>query len=110
MSVIFGLKTNKTIIIAGDNKGVSIYGKTHNDLKKVIAVNNDLAFASAGNAILAKIVEINISKYENKSDITIDNLTDIIIKSYNDENIKKNIDNWEIKNLIVDELGIENIK
>jgi len=97
MSVILGLKTNKTIIIAGDNKGVSIYGKTQNDLKKVIAVNNNLAFASAGNAVLAKIVEININKSENKSDIAINNLTDIIIKSYNDA--KKGIDKLKSPNL-----------
>ena len=56
MSVIFGIKENNRIIIAGDKRGSSIDGKTlSDDLDKVLMINDHLAFSSAGNvSILQK--------------------------------------------------------
>lgn len=49
MSVIFGIKENNRIIIAGDKRGSSIDGKTlSDDLDKVLMINDHLAFSSAG--------------------------------------------------------------
>ena len=53
MSVIFGIKENNRIIIAGDKRGSSIDGKTlSDDLDKVLMINDHLAFSSAGNAAI----------------------------------------------------------
>ena len=55
MSVIFGIKENNRIIIAGDKRGSSIDGKTlSDDLDKVLMINDHLAFSSAGNAAIEK--------------------------------------------------------
>ena len=44
MSVIFGIKENNRIIIAGDKRGSSIDGKTlSDDLDKVLMINDHLA-------------------------------------------------------------------
>ena len=57
MSVIFGIKENNRIIIAGDKRGSSIDGKTlSDDLDKVLMINDHLAFSSAGNAAIEKAI------------------------------------------------------
>lgn len=59
MSVIFGIKENNRIIIAGDKRGSSIDGKTlSDDLDKVLMINDHLAFSSAGNAAIEKATVI----------------------------------------------------
>ena len=60
MSVIFGIKENNRIIIAGDKRGSSIDGKTlSDDLDKVLMINDHLAFSSAGNAAIEKAISIH---------------------------------------------------
>lgn len=83
MSVIFGIKENNRIIIAGDKRGSSIDGKTlSDDLDKVVAVNDHLAFASAGNAAIEKAISIDLAKATNKNSLTTDDLLDIIKAFY----------------------------
>ena len=67
MSVIFGIKENNRIIIAGDKRGSSIDGKTlSDDLDKVLMINDHLAFSSAGNAAIEKAISIDLNKATNK--------------------------------------------
>lgn len=45
MSVIFGIKENNRIIIAGDKRGSSIDGKTlSDDLDKVLMINSFIPY------------------------------------------------------------------
>ena len=75
MSVIFGIKEENRIIIAGDKRGTRIDGETFSDnLDKVITVNDQLAFACAGNAAIV----IDLNKKENKECLTTDDLLEII--------------------------------
>lgn len=79
MSVIFGIKEKKQIIIAGDKRGVSPDGKILTDnLDKVSVVNSQLAFSSAGSAALEKAISIDTSKMPNKESLTVDDLLAII--------------------------------
>ena len=79
MSVIFGIKENNRIIIAGDKRGSSIDGKTlSDDLDKVLMINDHLAFSSAGNAAIEKAISIDLNKATNKDCLTTDDLLDII--------------------------------
>lgn len=58
MSVIFGIKENNRIIIAGDKRGSSIDGKTlSDDLDKVLMINDHLAFSSAGTQLLKRLFQ-----------------------------------------------------
>ena len=67
MSVIFGIKEENRIIIAGDKRGTRIDGETFSDnLDKVITVNDQLAFACAGNAAIEEAIVIDLNKKENK--------------------------------------------
>lgn len=78
MSVIFGIKENNRIIIAGDKRGSSIDGKTlSDDLDKVLMINDHLAFSSAGNAAIEKAISIDLNKATNKDCLTTDDLLDI---------------------------------
>ena len=79
MSVIFGIKENNRIIIAGDKRGSSIDGKTlSDDLDKVLMINDHLAFSSAGNAAIEKAISIDLNKATNKDCLTTDDLLDLI--------------------------------
>ena len=83
MSVIFGIKENSRIIIAGDKRGSSVDGKTiSDDLDKVLVINDHLAFASAGNAAIEKAISIDLSKATNKDNLSTDDLLDIIRAFY----------------------------
>ena len=83
MSVIFGIKENNRIIIAGDKRGSSIDGKTlSDDLDKVLMINDHLAFSSAGNAAIEKAISIDLNKATNKDCLTTDDLLDIIKAFY----------------------------
>jgi len=79
MSVIFGIKEDNRIIIAGDKRGSSVDGKMlSDDLDKVIAVNDHLAFSSAGNAAVEKAISIDVNKMPSKDSLTTDDLHDVI--------------------------------
>ena len=83
MSVIFGIKENNRIIIAGDKRGSSIDGKTlSDDLDKVLMINDHLAFSSASNAAIEKAISIDLNKATNKDCLTTDDLLDIIKAFY----------------------------
>lgn len=83
MSVIFGIVENHEITIAGDKRGTSIKGGSPNDsINKVIMVNDQLAFAAAGNLAIATAIQMDINKSKNKEKITVDNLLDIIKAFY----------------------------
>ena len=83
MSVIFGIKENNRIIIAGDKRGSSIDGKTlSDDLDKVLMINDHLAFSSAGNAAIEKAISIDLNKATNKDCLTTDDILDIIKAFY----------------------------
>lgn len=83
MSVIFGIKENNRIIIAGDKRGSSIDGKTlSDDLDKVLMINDHLAFSSAGNTAIEKAISIDLNKATNKDCLTTDDLLDIIKAFY----------------------------
>jgi len=83
MSVIFGIKENNCIIIAGDKRGSTIDGKMlADDLDKVLVINNHLAISSAGNAAIEKAISIELNKVANNDCLTTDDLLDIIKEFY----------------------------
>ena len=83
MSVIFGIKENNRIIIAGDKRGSSIDGKTlSDDLDKVVMINSHLAFSSAGNSAIEIAISMDINKLDNKKSMTTDDLLDVIKAFY----------------------------
>lgn len=83
MSVIFGIKENNRIIIAGDKRGSSVDGKMLSDnLDKVLMINSHLAFSSAGNAAIETAISMDIKKAENKDSMTTDDLLDVIKAFY----------------------------
>lgn len=83
MSVIFGIKENNRIIIAGDKRGSSLDGKTLSDnLDKVLMINDHLAFSSAGNAAIEKAISIDLNKTTNKDCLTTDDVLDVIKAFY----------------------------
>lgn len=58
MSVIFGIKENNRIIIAGDKRGSSIDGKTlSDDLDKVLMINDHLAFQVQVTQLLKRLFQ-----------------------------------------------------
>lgn len=83
MSVIFGIKEDSHIIIAGDKRGSSIDGgMLSDDLDKVIMVNEHLGFSSAGNAAIEKAIVMDLNKSEDKASLTTDDLLDVIKNFY----------------------------
>lgn len=63
MSVIFGIVDQGKIIIAGDKWLSSIDGNLiSDDGQKVIAINDRLAIATAGNAAIEKAILIDVEK------------------------------------------------
>lgn len=83
MSVIFGIKENGRIIIAGDKRGSSVDGKLlSDDLNKVIKVNDHLAFSSAGNSAIETVISIDLKRISDKDNFTTDGLLDVIKAFY----------------------------
>ena len=63
MSVIFGIVDQGKIIIAGDKRLSSMEGEfISDDGQKVIAINDRLAIATAGNAAIEKAILKDIEK------------------------------------------------
>lgn len=82
MSVIFGIKEENAVIIAGDNRGSAKDGRPLTDsLNKVIAINKHLAFASAGNAAIGTAIQMDVNKINNE-EMTTDELLVVIRDFY----------------------------
>lgn len=83
MSVIFGIIDQEKIIIAGDKRISSIGGNfISDDGQKVFAINERLAIAIAGNVAIEKAILTDIEKNCNVSNITTDDLVEIINNFY----------------------------
>ena len=83
MSVILGLNTGNTVILGAD-KRLSTYNNkmVSDDGHKIVMVNNHLAFANAGNAAAQKMIELDIEKLNNKEDLVVEDVLDIIKTRY----------------------------
>lgn len=65
MSVILGYQTEDTIIIAGDRRACKADGSIHSEeSQKVFKVNKHLCFASAGRAVIEKVINDKIAKLD----------------------------------------------
>lgn len=79
MSVIFGIKENQQIIIAGDKRISTADGARIGDhWQKVIPVNDQLAFASAGNGAIEKAIVMDVMKADNVPNMVIEDLCELI--------------------------------
>lgn len=79
MSVIFAIKDEGKIILVADKRGSGKDGRLiTDDMKKVAAVNSQLAFVSAGNAVFGTLVEMDVAKLAEKKTLTTDDLAGII--------------------------------
>ncbi len=83
MSVIFGIREAGRIVIAGDKRGSKKDGRTYSDnMSKVVAVNEHLAFASAGNAVFEKLISMKAAEVSGKASLTTDDLAEIVQAAY----------------------------
>lgn len=84
MSVIFGIKENDKIIIAGDKRGSDINGKIiSDDIQKITVINNKLCIACAGNNSIEKAILIDVEKSGFSDNMTVTDLLQVILKFYN---------------------------
>ncbi len=86
MSVIFGHKTNQSVLISGDRRGTTIHGNTNDSVNKITIINNNLALVSAGNAAYGTGIEIELRGTKNLDDINLLDMLRIINGCYS--NIK----------------------
>lgn len=85
MSVLIGFISQNIVILAGDKRGSDKNGNIlKNDIEKVIPINNHLAIACAGNMAIGKAVLIDINKIENKSQMVVEDVINVIQKFYKD--------------------------
>jgi hypothetical protein len=83
MSVIFAIKEEGKIVLAADKRGSGKDGRRiTDDMEKIIVINDQLAFASAGNAVFGKLVEMDVDKLAEKETLTTDDLARIIRNAY----------------------------
>lgn len=83
MSVIFGIKESNCIIIGGDKRGSTKDGKfLTDDLNKIIVINEQLALASAGNAVVEKAIMLDVNNVVNKEKLNAHDLLDMIKSFY----------------------------
>lgn len=79
MSVILAVKTQNTIILAGDKRGSDKEGNTlRNDLIKVNAINNHLGIASAGSKQIGDGILLDINRMHNKENLFVEDIADYI--------------------------------
>lgn len=84
MSVIFGIKEEKEIIITGDKRGTNILNGLHSDdTDKITVINEHLAFASAGNHAIETAINMDVDKIKDKEVMSTDDLLDVIKAFYN---------------------------
>lgn len=83
MTVIFGIKEDDEIIIAGDKRGSDVNGGfISDDLQKVIPINNHLCIAFAGNAAIKSAIMKNVEEVEQKNKLFVEDLLEIIDSFY----------------------------
>ena len=83
MTVILGVRTDKTVVVAGDKRGTNIIeNKDSDNLKKVTPINNHLCMASAGNLAISKAIKMEIEKIPDKSEMVIEDIIKIIQDFY----------------------------
>ena len=82
MSIIFGAIEPTRIVICSDKRYSSKDGSLINDdADKIQVMNKHLAVASAGNAAIEKVVEIESRKL-NSSEMTVDTILSILKEFY----------------------------
>lgn len=87
MSVILGYQTEDKIIIAGDRRACKADGSIHSEeSQKVFQVNKHLCFASAGRAVIEKVINDKIAKLD-ADNLYIEDIDKIVSDFY--ENAKK---------------------
>lgn len=82
MSVILGAKTYEYIFIAGDSRNYSSNGTFTDDNSKVFEVNNNLAFAGAGNCAFVNGVFRKLLESEDKENFTTEDIFEIAKVEY----------------------------
>lgn len=83
MSVIFGIKEADRIIIAGDKRGTSKKGEFISDeIQKIIPINEHLCIASAGNVSISNVIIRIAKERENKDELVVEDLLEIIESFY----------------------------
>lgn len=83
MSVIFGIKETNSIILGSDKRGSTKEGVfITDDLNKIIVINEHLALASAGNAVIEKAIMLDINNMVNKALLNTHDLLNIIKSFY----------------------------
>lgn len=83
MSVIFGLKIDDTLILAGDKRGSTKGGQLLTDeLNKVIPINKALCIATAGNHAIEQAILSDLHKKENLDNLCVEDILDTIHEFY----------------------------
>ncbi|MCB6288386.1 hypothetical protein [[Clostridium] scindens] len=83
MTVLLGVRTDQTVIIAGDNRGTNIKTNLSSDnLKKVHPINNHLCIATAGNTAVGNAIMQDIEKLTDKQNIFIEDIIYVIKDFY----------------------------
>lgn len=92
MSVIFGIREDDKIIVAGDKRGTNTHGDfLSDDLNKVTAINDKLCFATVGNASIGFAILNDVEKSGKSSFMFVDELVNLIEDFY-EELIEKECD------------------
>ena len=85
MTVLLGAKTEKTVILAGDNRGTNKNtDETQDILEKVHPINNHLCVASAGTLAISEAILMNVNKMVYVDDLFIEDIIETIEKFYDD--------------------------
>ena len=85
MTVLLGAKTEKTVILAGDNRGTNKNtDETQDILEKVHPINNHLCIASAGTLAISEAILMNVNKMVYVDDLFIEDIIETIEKFYDD--------------------------
>lgn len=83
MTVLLGAQTEKTVILAGDNRGTNKNTDVPQDnLEKIHPINNHLCIASAGTLAISEAILMNVNKMVYVDDLFIEDTIEIIEKFY----------------------------
>lgn len=83
MTVIVGVKTENTVIIAADKRATNIITRqVSDDLDKVIQINDKLCIGIAGNKAIASVIKMEIDKVFAKTEMVIEDVIEIIQNYY----------------------------
>ena len=88
MTVLLGAKTEKTVILAGDNRGTNKNtDESQDNLEKVHPINNHLCVASAGTLAISEAILMNVNKLVYVDDLFVEDIIEIIEKFYEEAQI-----------------------